>query len=130
MNKVYEKNGLEASVRFNKYAVYASALAALVVFALPMVLFCEGTSDISDAVVKVCQDIGTIMTSIINPVCSVLFGFNLFSLILGTNSKTADNAISRIKKIVICFVCFNCIGLFLSYGTTLMQSIGGQSTWS
>lgn len=130
MTKMLGKNGMKTSAYSKKIAAYICVLAAFTAFALPMMLFCEGSGDIAGAVVKVCQDIGSLMSAILNPVCSVMFGINLFSLIFGTNSKSADAAISRIKKIIICFVCFNCIGLFLSYGTTLMQSIGGQSNWS
>lgn len=85
--------------------------------------------EISNAVIKVCKDIGGIMTAILNPICAVVIGICLLTLIFGKNSKSADSSIQWIKRVVICFVCFNCIGLFLSYGTSLMAGIGGQSNW-
>jgi hypothetical protein len=85
--------------------------------------------EISNAVIKVCKDIGGIMTAVLNPICAVVIGICLLSLIFGKNSKSADSSIQWIKRVVICFVCFNCIGLFLSYGTSLMAGIGGQSNW-
>lgn len=133
MTKVLKKKGMrETTFDSKKMSAYVLTFMALMTFTLPMMVFCagEGSWDIAGAVVKVCQDIGALMTAILNPVCSVLLGFSLFSLVFGTNSKSADNAITRIKRIVICFVIFNCLGLILTYGTTLMQSIGGQSTWS
>lgn len=133
MNKVLKKKGMhETTFDSKKMSAYVLTFVALMTFTLPMMVFCaeEGSGDIAGAIVKVCQDIGALMTAVLNPVCAVLLGFSLFSLILGTNSKSADNAITRIKRIVICFVIFNCLGLLLTYGTTLMQNIGGQSNWS
>ena len=106
----------------------ASASVASLCSVLSSMAFAAG-EEISNAVIKVCKDIGGIMTAVLNPICAVVIGICLLSLIFGKNSKSADSSIQWIKRVVICFVCFNCIGLFLSYGTSLMAGIGGQSNW-
>lgn len=134
MTKVLERNGVnEMTFNPTKFsACMACMLSAMafVAFTLPLMLFCEedagASAGLVAAVVKICNDIGTFLTAIINPVCAVLIGVSLFSIIFGTNSKSTEEAISRIKKIFICFVVFNCLGLILTYGTSLMSNIGGQ----
>ncbi len=105
-----------------------SLVAVLLAAMSTMFAFAAG-EEISNAVITVCQDIGGIMTAVLNPICSVVIGICLITLIFGKNSKSADASIQWIKRVVICFICFNCIGLFLSYGTSLMSGIGGQSNW-
>ncbi len=104
-------------------------LVAGLMTALATMAFADGT-EIINAVKKVCADIGGIMTAVINPVCAVIIGICIIRLIFGANSKSADSSIQWIKRVVIGFVCFNLIGLFLQYGTSLMTSVGGQSNWS
>jgi len=106
----------------------ASASVASLCSAFSSMAFAAG-EEISNAVIKVCKDIGGIMTTVLNPICSVVIGFCLLILIFDKNPKSADASLQWIKRIVLCFVCFNCIGLFLSYGTSLMAGIGGQSNW-
>ena len=117
-NKVIRKSDL----------IIFALITVLLVSMSTMFAFAAG-EEISTAVTTVCKDIGGIMTAIINPICSVVIGICLITLIFGKNSKSADASIQWIKRVIICFVCFNCIGLFLSYGTSLMSGIGGQSNW-
>jgi hypothetical protein len=118
----------------NNKASIAKVICLMVVAGLMATLatmaFADGSADIIAAVKKVCVDIGGIMTAIINPICAVIIGICIIRLIFGANSKSADSSIQWIKRVVIGFVCFNLIGLFLQYGTSLMTSVGGQSKWS
>lgn len=132
MTKVLKRKGIN-EMTFNPTKVFACILSvmAMVAFTLPLMLFCEegdagGTAALVNAVVKICNDIGKFLTAIINPICAVLIGVSLFSIIFGTNSHSTENAIDKIKKISICFIIFNCLGLILTYGTSLMAGIGGQ----
>lgn len=105
------------------------AIVAVLMVAMSTVFAFSAGEEISNAVITVCKDIGGIMTAILNPICSVVFGICLLTLIFGHDQKSAAPSIQWIKRVIGCFVCFNCIGLFLSYGTSLMAGIGGQSTW-
>lgn len=125
MNKTLQAGN---GVKLRKTDVFSAASVASFCAMLSTMAFAAG-EEISNAVIKVCQDVGGIMTAILNPICAVIIGFCLIKLIFGSNSKSADASLQWIKRVVICFVCFNCIGLFLSYGTSLMAGIGGQSNW-
>lgn len=129
MNKTLTLQTSQATkLRKTSTLAVASASVASLCSVLSSMAFAAG-EEISNAVIKVCKDIGGIMTAVLNPICSVVIGFCLLILIFDKNPKSADASLQWIKRIVLCFVCFNCIGLFLSYGTSLMVGIGGQSNW-
>lgn len=129
MNKTLTLQTSQATkLRKTSTLAVASASVASLCSVLSSMAFAAG-EEISNAVIKVCKDIGGIMTTVLNPICSVVIGFCLLILIFDKNPKSADASLQWIKRIVLCFVCFNCIGLFLSYGTSLMAGIGGQSNW-
>ncbi len=129
MNKTLTLQTSQATkLRKTSTLAVASASVASLCSVISSMAFAAG-EEISSAVIKVCKDIGGIMTTILNPICAVVIGICLLSLIFGKNPKSADSSIQWIKRVVIGFVCFNCIGLFLSYGTSLMVGIGGQSNW-
>lgn len=73
---------------------------------------------------KVITSIGGIMTSIFSPLCVLILGIAIVSIILCKDSKGATNGISWAKRAVIGFVIFNCLGSILQYGT---QLFAGQS---
>ena len=129
MNKTLTLQTSQATkLRKTSTLAVASASVASLCSVFSSMAFAAG-EEISNAVIKVCKDIGGIMTAVLNPICSVLIGFCFLFLIFDKNPKSADASLQWIKRIVLCFVCFNCIGLFLSYGTSLMAGIGGQSNW-
>lgn len=129
MNKTLPLQTSQATkLRKTSTLAVASASVASLCSVFSSMAFAAG-EEISNAVIKVCKDIGGIMTAVLNPICSVVIGFCLLILIFDKNPKSADASLQWIKRIVLCFVCFNCIGLFLSYGTSLMVGIGGQSNW-
>lgn len=56
--------------------------------------------EISNAVIKVCKDIGGIMTAVLNPICAVVIGICLLSLIFGKNSKVPTLLFSGLKELL------------------------------
>ena len=123
------KNMTQKSKVIRKSDLIIFALITVLLVSMSTMFAFAAGEEISNAVTTVCKDIGGIMTAIINPICSVVIGICLITLIFGKNSKSADASIQWIKRVIICFLFFNCIGLFLSYGTSLMSGIGGQSNW-
>ena len=115
--------------KFVKMIAFAMVVATI--FAFSAFSFSAGAeATIANKVIDVCQSIGSVMTTILSPVCAVCLGICLISLIFGKNSKTADSSIQWIKRIVICFVLFNCIGLFLEYGVGLMNDVSSKNHWN
>ena len=108
MNKTLTLQTSQATkLRKTSTLAVASASVASLCSVLSSMAFAAG-EEISNAVIKVCKDIGGIMTAVLNPICAVVIGICLLSLIFGKNSKSADSSIQWIKRVVICFVCFNC----------------------
>lgn len=110
---------------FNNKSAIAKVVCLMVVAGvmatIATISFAAG-GDIAAAIKSMISDVWGVMNAIINPLCVVFIGFNIVRLIFGANSKSADASISWIKRIVIAFVCFNCLGLLLTFVTDHLDS--------
>lgn len=108
--------------KINKQSL-AGALTTLSTMSI-MVLPAFAYSTPEEIIKKVITSIGGIMTSIFSPLCVLILGIAIVSIILCKDSKSATSGFSWAKRAVIGFVVFNCLGSILQYGTDLLA---GQS---
>lgn len=101
-----------------------AGLTALTMSAVPMFGFAADL--ISDAVVDLCNKVGTTLTNIFGPVCILILGFAIFTIIMGKNSKSADEGMSWAKRAIFGFIAFNLLGTVLRYGVGLFA---GTQQW-
>lgn len=83
-------------------------------------------TDLATAIKNICTKIGTTLTSILGPVCVLVLGFAIFSIIVGKNSKSAETGMDWAKRAIIGFIIFNLLGTILTYGIGLFS---GTQQW-
>lgn len=83
-------------------------------------------TELSAAIKSGCQSVGQLMTSILGPVCVLVLGFAIFSIIVGKNSKSAETGMDWAKRAIFGFIIFNLLGSILQYGVTLFS---GTQQW-
>lgn len=101
----------------NKFSAFATAsmLASLVTCT-----FAAGT-DLSGAIVSLCNKIGSLLTTIFGPLCILILGVAIITIMIGKNSKSAESGMDWAKRACICFVVFNLLGAILTWGLSLFS---------
>lgn len=88
-----------------------------------MPVFADGLTDQIDKIIKYC---GGVLNTIFPTLCVLMFAFCIVKVLLA-NQKSAENAYGHMKRIAVCFVAFNCLGLILQVVTGLVA--GNGYTW-
>lgn len=83
---------------------------------------------LSDAVISICNKIGTLLTQVFGPLCILVLGIAIISIMVGQNSKSAENGMSWAKRACGCFIAFNILGSVLTWGLTLFSNTN-VSAW-
>ena len=101
----------------NKFSAFATAsmLASLVT--------CTFAADtgLSGAIVSLCNNIGSLLTTIFGPLCILILGVAIVTIMIGKNSKSAESGMDWAKRACICFVVFNLLGAILTWGLSLFS---------
>lgn len=74
---------------------------------------------LSDAILNVIKSLGTLLNTVFTPLCVLVLGISIVTIMIGKSSKSADEGISWAKRAVGCFVVFFLLGSILTYGVSL-----------
>lgn len=87
-------------------------------------------TELSAAIKSVLNSIGTLLTSVFGPLCILVLGLAIVSILIGKNSKSAESGMEWAKRACICFVVFNLLGSILTWGLTLFSgtNVGAWGT--
>lgn len=95
-----------------------SAMAAFAVTSA-MAVQAFAATGLSDAILNVIKSLGTLLNTVFTPLCVLVLGWSIVTIMIGKSSKSADEGISWAKRAVGCFVVFFMIGSILTYGVSL-----------
>ncbi len=112
-----KKNTLQ-NKNSKKLSNYISAMAAFAVTSA-MAVQAFAATGLSDAILNVIKSLGTLLNTVFTPLCVLVLGYSIVTIMIGKSSKSADEGISWAKRAVGCFVVFFMIGSILTYGVSL-----------
>ena len=121
-----QTNSLEKRDLCKKYGPAMSVLPLSA--ALTTVTFAARTTDLASAVTSILNSIGTLLTSVFGPLCILVLGLAIVSILVGKNSKSAEQGMEWAKRACICFVVFNLLGSILTWGLGLFSNTN-VSSW-
>ena len=118
-NSPLEKKGISYQIGalITTAAIYASTL--MTTFA---------ATDLSSAIKNICNKVGTLLTSVFGPLCILILGIAIITILIGKNSKSAEQGMEWAKRACICFIVFNLLGSILTWGITLFSGTN-VSSW-
>ena len=111
MNTLQNKNSKKLSNCISAMAAFAvtSAMAGQAFAA----------TGLSEAILNVIKSLGTLLNTVFTPLCVLVLGISIVTIMIGKSSKSADEGISWAKRDVGCFVVFFLLGSILTYGVSL-----------
>lgn len=112
-----KKNTLQ-NKNSKKLSNYISAMAAFAVTSA-MAVQAFAATGLSDAILNVIKSLGTLLNTVFTPLCVLVLGISIVTIMIGKSSKSADEGISWAKRAVGCFVVFFLLGSILTYGVSL-----------
>lgn len=112
-----KKNTLQ-NKNSKKLSNYISAMAAFAVTSA-MAVQAFAATGLSDAILNVIKSLGTLLNTVFTPLCVLVIGISIVTIMIGKSSKSADEGISWAKRAVGCFVVFFLLGSILTYGVSL-----------
>lgn len=112
-----KKNTLQ-NKNSKKLSNYISAMAAFAVTSA-MAVQAFAATGLSDAILNVIKSLGTLLNTVFTPLCVLVLGWSIVTIMIGKSSKSADEGISWAKRAVGCFVVFFLLGSILTYGVSL-----------
>lgn len=109
-----------------KNSVASQMIAAITTFSslalMPLYSFAAKTG-LDSAVNKILEKIGLSLTNILGPLCVLILGIAIFTIIVGKNSKSAESGMDWAKRSIIGFIAFNLLGSILAYGNDLFVGL-------
>lgn len=102
--------------KFSAFAT-ASMLASLITCTF-------AATDLGKAIVSLCNGIGKLLTTVFGPLCILILGVAIVTIMIGKNSKSAESGMDWAKRACICFIIFNLLGAILTWGNSLFSGIG------
>lgn len=112
-----KKNTLQ-NKNSKKLSKCISAMAAFAVTSA-MAVQAFAATGLSDAILNVIKSLGTLLNTVFTPLCVLVLGWSIVTIMIGKSSKSADEGISWAKRAVGCFVVFFLLGSILTYGVSL-----------
>ena len=112
-----KKNTLQ-NKNSKKLSKCISAMAAFAVTSA-MAVQAFAATGLSDAILNVIKSLGTLLNTVFTPLCVLVLGISIVTIMIGKSSKSADEGISWAKRAVECFVVFFLLGSILTYGVSL-----------
>lgn len=85
-------------------------------------------TDLATAITSILNSIGTLLTTVFGPLCVLVLGLAIVSILVGKNSKSAEQGMEWAKRACICFVVFNLLGSILTWGLGLFSGTN-VSSW-
>ena len=99
----------------------SNCISAMAAFAVTSAMAVQAfaATGLSDAILNVIKSIGTLLNTVFTPLCVLVLGISIVTIMIGKSSKSADEGISWAKRAVACFVVFFMLGSILTYGVSL-----------
>lgn len=99
----------------------SNCISAMVAFAVTSAMAVQAfaATGLSDAILNVIKSLGTLLNTVFTPLCVLVLGISIVTIMIGKSSKSADEGISWAKRAVGCFVVFFLLGSILTYGVSL-----------
>lgn len=99
----------------------SNCISAMVAFAVTSAMAVQAfaATGLSDAILNVIKSLGTLLNTVFTPLCVLVLGWSIVTIMIGKSSKSADEGISWAKRAVGCFVVFFLLGSILTYGVSL-----------
>lgn len=99
----------------------SNCISAMAAFAVTSAMAVQAfaATGLSDAILNVIKSIGTLLNTVFTPLCVLVLGISIVTIMIGKSSKSADEGISWAKRAVECFVVFFLLGSILTYGVSL-----------
>lgn len=99
----------------------SNCISAMVAFAVTSAMAVQAfaATGLSDAILNVIKSLGTLLNTVFTPLCVLVLGISIVTIMIGKSSKSADEGISWAKRAVECFVVFFLLGSILTYGVSL-----------
>lgn len=99
----------------------SNCISAMTAFAVTSVMAVQAfaATGLSDAILNVIKSLGTLLNTVFTPLCVLVIGISIVTIMIGKSSKSADEGISWAKRAVGCFVVFFLLGSILTYGVSL-----------
>lgn len=111
MNTLQNKNSKKLSNCISAMAAFAVTSA--------MAVQAFAATGLSEAILNVIKSLGTLLNTVFTPLCVLVLGISIVTIMIGKSSKSADEGISWAKRAVGCFVVFFLLGSILTYGVSL-----------
>lgn len=99
----------------------SNCISAMAAFAVTSVMAVQAfaATGLSEAILNVIKSLGTLLNTVFTPLCVLVLGISIVTIMIGKSSKSADEGISWAKRAVECFVVFFLLGSILTYGVSL-----------
>lgn len=99
----------------------SNCISAMAAFAVTSAMAFQAfaATGLSDAILNVIKSLGTLLNTVFTPLCVLVLGISIVTIMIGKSSKSADEGISWAKRAVGCFVVFFLLGSILTYGVSL-----------
>lgn len=99
----------------------SNCISAMVAFAVTSAMAVQAfaATGLSEAILNVIKSLGTLLNTVFTPLCVLVLGISIVTIMIGKSSKSADEGISWAKRAVGCFVVFFLLGSILTYGVSL-----------
>lgn len=110
-NTLQNKNSKKLSNCISVMAAFAATSA--------MAVQAFAATGLSEAILNVIKSLGTLLNTVFTPLCVLVLGISIVTIMIGKSSKSADEGISWAKRAVGCFVVFFLLGSILTYGVSL-----------
>ena len=99
----------------------SNCISAVAAFAVTSAMAVQAfaATGLSDAILNVIKSLGALLNTVFTPLCVLVLGWSIVTIMIGKSSKSADEGISWAKRAVGCFVVFFLLGSILTYGVSL-----------
>ena len=99
----------------------SNCISAMAAFAVTSAMAVQAfaATGLSEAILNVIKSLGTLLNTVFTPLCVLVLGWSIVTIMIGKSPKSADEGISWARRAVGCFVVFFMIGSILTYGVSL-----------
>lgn len=99
----------------------SNCISAMAAFAVTSAMAVQAfaATGLSEAILNVIKSLGTLLNTVFTPLCVLVLGWSIVTIMIGKSPKSADEGISWAKRAVGCFVVFFLLGSILTYGVSL-----------
>jgi putative copper export protein len=106
---------------------YYAVLAAALVLVGTMFTQVSALSNIAETFRNTFSEIYSVLMSVVTIIAVVLVAICLLLRMVSKNPRTAEEATSWIKRIIITWLCLMLLSLFLQYGLSIVDNSGADT---